>query len=80
MQKKMQFPSTCAVGEARMTALGCRGGNLNIKLSRLEGGDSTIDMLGKTAVVFNHKWKLFFSVLVPSSLAALDIVKLIGTR
>lgn len=35
---------------------------------------------GKTAFVFNCRWKRFFSVLLPSLLAALDIEKLIGTR
>lgn len=76
----MLFPSRRAVGEPWMTAPGCRGGNLNIKLSQLESRGRIIDALGKTAFVFNHKWKFFFSILLPSSLAVLDIAKLIGTR
>lgn len=75
----MVFPSTRAVGEPRVAARGCRDGNLNITCSQLDGRDRIIDALGKMVFVFNRKWKLFFSILLPSSLAALDIAELTKT-
>lgn len=50
---------------------------------RWEGNGRVVDELIKTVLVFNQKWKLFFSilaVLVPSSLTASGgLEKLFGT-